>query len=147
MNIQEMNSHAKKIALAHEVSLRPIQEMTDLPTTAISIMLFISSCEGTVTARDICEIRGLKRAIVSTHVERLVNEGYIERQSIKGDRRKDALVLTEKSSNIVSTGLELQKNFAERVLCGISDEDHEVLDRCFKLMNSNINKILKENNT
>ncbi len=143
INIHEMNSHAKKIALAHEISLKPLCDMTELPHTALSILLFISSCNGDVTAADICEIRGLKRAIVSTHVERLVNEGYLERRSIKGDRRKDALVTTKKAEDIITYGHELQDKFADNVLCGISKEDHEVLERCFKLMNENINKIIK----
>jgi len=144
ITIQEMNGHARKIGLAYEKALMPLAKETDMPHTAISILLFIANNPEYATARDICEMRGLKRPNVSAHVERLVQEGYMERRAVPGDRRKDALVCTEKATKIVELGRARQIQFAEAVLDGISEEDRAVMERCFKTMNANIDKIIKE---
>jgi len=144
ITIQEMNGHARKIGMAYEMTLLPLALETDMPHTAISILLFIANNPEYATARDICEMRGLKRPNISAHVERLVQEGYIERRAVPGDRRKDALVCTEKATKIVELGRARQIQFAEAVLDGISEEDRAVMERCFKTMNANIDKIIKE---
>ncbi len=144
ITIQEMNGHARKIGLAYEMTLLPLATETDMPHTAISILLFIANNPDFATARDICEMRGLKRPNVSAHVERLVQEGYIERRAVPGDRRKDALVCTEKATKIVELGRTRQIQFAEAVLDGISEEDRAVMERCFMRMNENIDRIIKE---
>lgn len=144
ITIQEMNGHARKIALAYEKALLPLAQETNLPHTAISILLFIGNSTNPTTARDICELRGLKKPIVSTHVERLVAEGYIERQAVPGDRRKDALVCTDRAMKIIEAGRARQIRFAAEVLQGISEDDRAVMERCFKTMSENIDRIIKE---
>ena len=144
ITIQEMNGHARKIGLAYEKALLPLARETDMPHTAISILLFIANNPDFATASNICEMRGLKRPVVSAHVERLVQEGYIERRAVPGDRRKDALVCTEKAQKIVEAGRERQIQFAKAVLEGISEEDRAVMERCFLKMNANIDRIIKE---
>ena len=144
ITIQEMSGHARKIGMAYEMTLLPLALETDMPHTAISILLFLANNPDFATARDICEMRGLKRPNVSAHVERLVQEGYIERRAVPGDRRKDALVCTEKATKIVELGRARQIQFAEAVLDGISEEDRDVMERCFMQMNNNIDRIIKE---
>lgn len=144
ITIQEMNGHARKIGMAYEMTLLPLAMETDMPHTAISILLFIANNPDFATARDICEMRGLKRPNVSAHVERLVQEGYIERRAVPGDRRKDALVCTEKATKIIELGRARQIQFAQAVLDGISEEDRAVMERCFMQMNNNIDRIIKE---
>lgn len=144
ITIQEMSGHARKIGMAYEMTLLPLALETDMPHTAISILLFLANNPDFATARDICEMRGLKRPNVSAHVERLVQEGYIERRAVPGDRRKDALVCTEKATKIVELGRARQIQFAQAVLDGISEEDRDVMERCFMQMNNNIDRIIKE---
>ena len=144
ITIQEMNGYARKIGLAYEKALLPLAKEIDMPYTAISILLFIANNPEFATASDICDMRGLKRPLVSVHVESLVQGGYIERRAVPGDRRKDALVCTEKARKIVEAGLERQIQFAKAVLEGISEDDRAVMDRCFKMMDGNIDRIIKE---
>ncbi len=144
ITIQEMNGHAKKVGMAYEKALLPLSKETDMPHTAISILLYIANKPDLARAVNICEMRGLKRPVVSAHVERLVQEGYIERRAVPGDRRKDALVCTGKATKIVEAGRERQIQFATAMLEGISDEDLAVMERCFLKMNANIDRIIKE---
>ena len=144
ITIQEMNGYARKMGLAYEKLLLPLAKETEMPHTAISILLFIANNPKFATASYICEMRGLKRPVVSAHVESLVQGGYIERRAVPGDRRKDALVCTEKAQKIVEAGRKRQLQFANAVLEGISEEDRTVMERCFKLMGTNIDKTIKE---
>lgn len=41
-----------------------------------------------ITASDIVEVRKLKANLVSVNVDRLVQEGYLRREAVAGDRRK-----------------------------------------------------------
>ena len=61
-------------------------------------------------------MRGLKPAIVSFHIDRLVGEGFLQRQPVPGDRRKTALVLHRKgSARHRSRAAVLQQSFADRL--------------------------------
>lgn len=143
ITIQEMNGHAKKVGLVYEMMLTPLSKKVGIPQTALSILLFLANNPDYATARDVCEMRGLKRAIVSTHVERMVSEGLLERKAYPGDRRKELLVPTEKALPIVETGREAQKKFAGAMLEGLSEEELAVMERCFQVMNGNIDRIIK----
>lgn len=144
ITIQAMNGHAKKIALAYEKALSPLSKEIEMSHTALSILLFIANNPEFATASDICEMRGLKRPAVSANVEHLVQEGYVERQAVPGDRRKDALVCTEKAQPIIEAGRKRQAHFVNAVLEGIEPKDRAVLSRCFSLMDKNIDKLIKE---
>lgn len=143
ITIQEMNGHAKKVGLVYEMMLTPLSKKVAIPQTALSILLFLANNPDYATARDVCEMRGLKRAIVSTHVERMVSEGLLERKAYPGDRRKELLVPTEKALPIVETGREAQKKFASAMLEGLSEEELAVMEHCFQVMNGNIDRIIK----
>ena len=143
ITIQEMNGHAKKVGLVYEMMLTPLSKKVGIPQTALSILLFLANNPDYATARDVCEMRGLKRAIVSTHVERMVSEGLLERKAYPGDRRKELLVPTEKALPIVETGREAQKKFAGAMLEGLSEEELAVMEHCFQVMSKNIDRIIK----
>ena len=146
MTIQEINGHARKLGLAYERALLPLSKEVGMPQTAISMLLFFANNPDLATARDVCEMRGLKRAIVSTHVERLVSEGFLVRKEYPGDRRKDILVCTEKAQPVIEAGRRVQKEFAGAILCGLTEEEMKVMERCFQIMDGNIDKLLKLGN-
>ena len=50
---------------------------------------------------------------------------------------------TEKALKTVKAGQEREARFAGAVLEGIREEDRAVMERCFKLMDENIDKIIK----
>ena len=145
ITIQEMNGHAKKVGLVYEMMLTPLSKETGMPHTALEILLFLANNPEFATARDVCEFRGLKRAIVSTHVERMVSEDLLERRPYPGDRRKELLVCTEKAQPIVKAGRKVQKQFADVILEGLSEDELVVMERCFKMMNNNIDQMIKLN--
>lgn len=141
--IQDMHGYAKKLVLAYEQALLPLSRETGIPHTAIGILLFFANNPDLTTARDVCEFRGLKRANVSAHVERLVNEGLLERRAYPGDRRKDILVCTEKAQPLVAVGKKAQEEFTKSITQGLTPEEFSVMEHCFQVMNGNIDKLIK----
>ena len=136
-------SHANKMTQAYHIMLAPLCKETGLPPLALDILLFLANDPEHNTAKDICRMRGHKSGIVSVHVERLVNDGLLERQEMPGDRRQTRLVCTEKAQDIITRGRDIQWQFGFRLMEGISKEDHETMHRCFERIDANLDEICK----
>ena len=136
-------SHANKMTQAYHIMLAPLCKETGLPPMALDILLFLANNPEHNTAKDICRMRGHKSGIVSVHVERLVNDGLLERQEMPGDRRQTRLICTEKAQDIITRGRDIQWQFGLRLMEGISKEDHETMHRCFERIDVNLDEICK----
>ena len=86
-----------KTAQAYSAMCKPLCQELKLPQTAFDILMFLANNPDCTTARDIVEIRKIKANLVSVNVDRLVQEGYLERRAVAGDRRKTQLLYTEKA--------------------------------------------------
>lgn len=139
-----MFANAARFADAYHAALSPLCAETGLPPAAADILLFLANNPGCETAGAICRMRGLKPAIVSFHIDRLVGEGFLQRQPVPGDRRKTALVLTAQAQPIVAEGRELQRAFADRLAEGLSAEDLAHFRRCVAIFDRNIEQIRAE---
>ncbi len=139
-----MFANAARFADAYHTAILPLCAKTGIPPAAVDILLFLANNPGCETAGEICRMRGMKPAIVSFHIDRLVSEGYLLRQPVPGDRRKTALVLTEQAQPIVAEGRELQRGFADRLAEGLSAEDLAHFRRCVAIFDRNIEQIRAE---
>ena len=90
------------------------------------------------TARDICEIRGIRTGIASVAVDQLVKSGYIQRQPDASDRRITRLILTEKSEEIVQSGRLSQREFGMQMTAGISKEEMDAYMKTAQKFRANI---------
>lgn len=136
-------SNANRFIEAYHAVLQPLCRESGLPPMAVDILMFAANNPDYATARNICQYRGMKPSIVSVHVERLVSEGYLERQNVPGDRRQTLLVCTEKAQPMVERGRALQKRFSEMLIRGLSDADKEALHKAMTLLDNNIDEIRK----
>ena len=114
---------AKKFSLAYRQVCRPLCREVGLPQTAFDILMFLGNNPAYKTARDIVEMRRIKANLVSVHVDRLVREGYLERQQVPGDRRKTLLLCTDKAQPVIAKGRLLQEDFFEKLLDGMDEEE------------------------
>lgn len=76
----------------------------DLPQTAFDILMFLGNNPAYKTASEIVELRHIKANLISVHVERLVQEGYLIRRPSPTDRRKTELFCTEKALPVIRRG-------------------------------------------
>ena len=99
---------------------RPLCQQTGIPQTSLDILMFLKNNPQYKTAADIVKIRGIKANLVSLHVERLVQEGYLERR-------------------------EVQRTFIETLFSGISAESRKVFEQVMEQTEENLNTYQKEN--
>ena len=89
----------RKISLAYSKVCKPLCKELGLSQTAFDILMFLGNNPKYKNARDIVEIRHIKANLVSVNVERLVQEGYLTRQAVEGDRRNRITVYKESQTN------------------------------------------------
>ena len=85
--------------------------------------MFLANNPEYKTARDIVEIRKIKANLVSVNVDKLVNEGYLERKPVENDRRKTELVCTKKAGLGCERGRrDESKEFTANLFAGVDEE-------------------------
>ena len=137
---------AEKLSKAYNETCKPLCHELNIPQTAFDILLFLANNPEYKTARDIVEVRKIKANLVSVNVDKLVNEGYLERKSVEGDRRKIHLICTEKSREIIKKGQALQQSFIEQLFAGMDEGTREVFQQGMMLMEKNIEKMSEGKN-
>ena len=109
----------------YESFCTPLCKKYQLNQSDLDLILFIANNPMYNTAKDVCEIRGIKKGIVSVTTERLVQSGYLIRKNDIHDRRIQRLCLTEKCQPIIADGREMQTHFFTEIcfsalICSIS---------------------------
>ena len=143
MKISDYLIISKKSITAYNKTCEPVLAKYDIPQVSFDILMFLTNNPEYVTAQDISEIKGIKKNLVSVHVEKLVNAGLLQRGFVTGDRRKISLSCTEKARPIIEDGLAVQKSFYERITSSITEEDWVAYKRINKLVMENTMEILK----
>ena len=123
---------------------KPLCKEIQMPQTAFDILMFLANNPDYNTARDIVEIRGLKANLVSMNVEKLVNEGFLERIPDTKDRRKNMLKCTENAKTVIEKGRQLQKDFFGSLFGGIDEENLRQFYGVLEQLRTNLDNIRKE---
>ena len=135
---------AHKTDLAYNAMCRSLCRELKLPQTAFDILLFLANNPECATASDIVELRKIKANLVSVNVNRLVEEGYLHRESVPGDRRKTRLLCTDKAQPIIDQGRALQAQFAERLLSGMTGAQRQAFADAVHVIDRNLDQLLQE---
>lgn len=127
----------------YENACQPICKEMGVPYTAFSILMFLAENPEYYTAKDVSEFRAIKPNLVSFNVNKLVEEGYLERVPIPGNRRSIRLVCTEKSKPVVAKGRDIIQHFYLNLMKGMSEEDIARFHGYMELIGGNV-MILKK---
>lgn len=133
----------QKILLSYDEICKPLCHSLNIPQTAFDILMFLANNPEYQTARDIVEIRKVKANLVSVNVDKLVKEGYLERQTLCKDRRKVCLMCTEKAVPIIKKGRELQDTFLKLLFSTIPDDQIKIFFQTLEIIDSNLNTLNK----
>ena len=123
---------------------KPLCREIQMPQTAFDILMFLANNPDYNTARDIVEIRRLKANLVSMNVEKLVQEGFLERIPDAKDRRKNVLICTENAKPVIEKGRQLQIDFFESLFNGINEESLRQFYVVIEKLGTNLDNIRKE---
>ena len=141
LTASQVYTHSRLLLDAYAGIMCPLSAELNMAQTAVDILMFLANNPGYDTAKDICTMRHLKPGIVSFHVENLVQEGYLERQNVPGDRRKCRLVCTEKAASIIEKGRALQAKFMRQMTKGLEKEQLDTLVTCLETFEKNLSGI------
>ena len=133
---------AEKISRTYSDECRPLCHELKLPQTAFDILMFLANNPEYKTARDIVEIRKIKANLVSVNVDKLVNEGYLERKPVENDRRKTELVCTKKAGTVIERGRRIQQQFTANLFAGVDEEQKKQLTIVMEQLENNMDEIL-----
>lgn len=133
---------AQKMSLAYSKQCKPLCQELGLPQTAFDILMFLANNPAYKTASDIVEVRKIKANLVSVNVEKLVREGYLKRETVKGDRRKTRLTCTGKAQPVIQKGRAVQEAFFDLLFERTDEESKKLFFAVMDLMGQNLDKIL-----
>ena len=134
---------AQKLSQAYSSACKPLCVSLGLPQTAFDILLFLANNPRYTTARDITEVRKIKANLVSVNVSRLVEDGYLTRNAVTGDRRKVQLLLTEKAQPVVQQGQALQQRFFTDLFFGMDEDTRKGFFHALSIMDQNLDHLVK----
>ncbi len=137
----EVGAFLRRFSDAYAAWMQPLNQQHQLPPNGLDILLFLANNPGKDTARDICRCRQLKPGLVSIAVEKLVQAGYLQRQSVPGDRRKDQLVCTEAAAAIIEEGRRQQEAFGRKLNEGLTQEDTACILHCLNVVDQNLKQL------
>ncbi len=137
----EVGAFLRRFSDAYAAWMQPLNQQHQLPPNGLDILLFLANNPGKDTARDICRCRQLKPGLVSIAVEKLVQAGYLQRQSVPGDRRKDRLVCTEAAAAIIEEGRRQQEAFGRKLNEGLTQEDTACILHCLNVVDQNLKQL------
>lgn len=137
---------ARKVSLAYSAACKPLCHELGLPQTAFDILMFLANNPDYNTASDIVEVRKIKANLVSVNVDKLVRKGYLERETLRGDRRKTQLTCTEQAAPIIEKGRRLQTSFGERLMTDIDAQTRQAFWEAIRRIGKNLDTILEGEN-
>lgn len=141
MDFSTFMTLTKKIDSGYKKRSEPIAKKFGLSTCDFDIIMFLHNNPKYYTAKDISDMRRFKPNVLSNHIEKLVNDGYLIRMSVPGDRRKVKLINTPKAMAVVELGLQMQRAFFEDLLKGLTKEDIELFKHYIGVLNENADEI------
>lgn len=143
LTASQLHAQSRRFLDAYNAWMQPLGRKLSLSQSALDILLFLANNPENRTAKDICAMRHLKPGIVSLHVQTLVSQGLLARQSVPGDRRKLLLVPTAQAEPIIAEGRAMQERFAEMITAGLTEAELESFTRCLDVVAQNLARAAK----
>ena len=100
-----------------------IREKYGINQSCVDVVMFFANHPQNNTARDLCEMRGMKTGIVSISIETLIKSGFLRRENDPKDRRLARLYLTTLAEPLSEEGHATQGRFGKVFLAGITDDE------------------------
>jgi DNA-binding MarR family transcriptional regulator len=133
--MNEMDIH-KHFEMFMQRSLRGIMgsmKQDGLSMPQIYTLLYLYH-EGEVRISDIGRLMEVGKAAASQLVERLVQQGLVERVEDESDRRAKKIRLLLKSLVLIEKGLQVQRQQMGQVMKQLSPEQLEVVQKAFRYL-------------
>ena len=117
--------------------------MNYLTQMEYDIIMFLHNNPHHNTAAEIVRIRKSTKSHVSSSLKKLENKGLIKRKQSEDNKKHIEIVLLDDAALIVDAGLNAQKQFAQNVLRGLTEEEKHVCMNVFDRICNNAEELLR----
>lgn len=121
----------KTITNYYELLSDEVCDQYELTQMEYDIIMFLHNNPHHNTAAEIVRIRKSTKSHVSSSLKKLENKGLIKRKQSKDNKKHIEIVLLDDAALIVDAGLNAQKQFAQNVLRGLTEEEKHVCMNVF----------------
>ena len=134
----------KTITSYYELLSSRICDQYGLTQMEYDILMFLHNNPQHNTAAEIVKIRKSTKSHVSTSLKKLENKGFIERIQSEDNKKHIVIVLLDKAELIVEAGINVQKQFAQNVLSGLTEEETHMCIKVFNKICNNAEEYLRK---
>ena len=127
----------KTITSYYELLSSRICDQYGLTQMEYDILMFLHNNPQHNTAAEIVKIRKSTKSHVSTSLKNLENKKLIERKQSEENKKHVEIFLLDKAELIVEEGINAQKQFAQNVLSGLTEEEKDMCLRVFNKICNN----------
>ena len=134
----------KTITSYYELLSGEVCDRYELTQMEYDILMFLHNNPQLNTAAEIVKIRKSTKSHVSTSLKKLENRGFVKRIQSEDNKKHIEIVLLDRAALIVEAGLNAQKQFAQDVLSGLTEEERHMCIKVFDKICNNAEEHLKE---
>ena len=134
----------KTITSYYELLSGRVCDRYGLTQMEYDILMFLHNNPQHNTAAEIVKVRKSTKSHVSISLKNLENKGLVERIQSETSKKHIEIVLLDKAELIVEAGINAQKEFAQDVLSGLTEEEKRMCINVFNKICNNAEEHLKE---
>lgn len=134
----------KTITSYYELLSGRVCDQYGLTQMEYDILMFLHNNPQHNTAAEIVKVRKSTKSHVSISLKNLENKGLVERIQSETNKKHIEIVLLDKAELIVEAGINAQKEFAQDVLSGLTEEEKRMCINVFNKICNNAEEHLKE---
>ena len=134
----------KTITSYYELLSGRVCDQYGLTQMEYDILMFLHNNPQHNTAADIVRIRKSTKSHVSSSLKKLEDRGLIERKQSEENKKHIEIVLLDTAELIVEAGINAQKQFAQNVLSGLTEEEKHICISIFDKICCNAEEQLRK---
>ena len=132
----------KTITRYYEMKVSGVCEKYQLRQLEYDILMFIYNNPAYNTAADIVRIRKSTKSHVSTSIKLLEERGFIDRRVDKNNKKHVTIHLLQLANEVIEDGIWAQKEFAQDMFEGLSEEEIKVFMNVFQKVYDNAERMI-----
>ena len=133
----------KTITSYYELLSGEVCDRYELTQMEYDILMFLHNNPQLNTAAEIVKIRKSTKSHVSTSLKKLENRGFVKRIQSEDNKKHIEIILLDRAALIVEAGLNAQKQFAQDVLSGLTEEERHMCIKVFDKICNNAEEHLR----
>ena len=134
----------KTITSYYELLSSRVCDRYGLTQMEYDILMFLHNNPQHNTAAEIVKVRKSTKSHVSISLKNLESKGLVERIQSETNKKHIEIVLLDNAELIVEAGINAQKEFAQDVLSGLTEEEKRMCINVFNKICNNAEEHLKE---